>query len=60
MKKVYEWELEKINSWSTNEIKNRIWLAVGTGQPIPGCVSVNALRMELKRRGEELTGHHNT
>lgn len=27
---------------------------------IPGCVSVEALRMELKRRGEEPTGYHDT
>lgn len=57
---VYAWELEKIGDWTTNEIKNRIWANVFCGQPIPGCVSVEALRMELKRRGEEPTGYHDT
>ena len=43
-----------------NKIKNSIWAYVSCGQPIPGCVSVEALRMELERRGEEPTGYHNT
>lgn len=57
---VYAWELEKISSWTTNEIKNRIWRAIDCGQPVPGCVSVDALRAELVRRGEEPIGYHNT
>lgn len=57
---VYQWEMEKIKDWSTNEIKNRIWLRVSSGQPVPGCVSVEALREELIRRGEEPKGYHNT
>lgn len=57
---VYEWELNKINDWTTEEIKNRIWAAADGGQPIPGCVSVEALRVELIRRGEEPIGYHNT
>lgn len=57
---VYEWELNKIEDWTTEEIKNRIWAAVDGGQPIPGCVSVEALRMELMRRGEDPAGYHNT
>lgn len=57
---VYSWELEKVQDWTTNEIKNRIWAYVDCGQPIPGNVSVEALRLELKRRGEEPTGYHNT
>lgn len=57
---VYQWEMEKIKDWSTNEIKNRIWAAVSAGQPIPGCVSIEALREELIRRGEEPKGYHNT
>lgn len=57
---VYSWELEKIKDWTVNDIKNRIWDYVSCGQPIPGCVSVEALRMELKRRGEESIGYHNT
>lgn len=57
---VYGWELEKVKDWTVREIKNRIHLAVDCGQPIPGCVSVEALRAELVRRGEEPTGYHNT
>ena len=57
---VYQWELEKIQDWTINEIKNWIWLAVSVGQPIPGCISVEALRMELARRGEKPEGYHNT
>lgn len=57
---VYSWELEKVKDWTTNEIKNSIWNAVRNGQPISGCVSVEALRMELVMRGEEPTGYHNT
>ncbi len=57
---VYQWEMEKIKDWSTDEIKNSIWAAVSAGQPVPGCVSVEALREELIRRGEEPKGYHNT
>lgn len=57
---VYSWELEKVKDWTTNKIKNMIWANVSCGQPIPGCVSVEALRVELKRRGEEPIGYHNT
>ena len=57
---VHEWELNKIKDWTTETIKNRIWMAVECNQPIPGCVSIEALRMELKRRGEEPVGYHNT
>lgn len=53
---VYEWELKKIKDWSTNTIKNYIWL----GDPIPGCVSVEALRYELVRRGEPPIGYRNS
>ena len=28
---VYEWELEKVKDWETNDIKNRIWAAVESG-----------------------------
>lgn len=52
--------MDKIKDWTTVEIKNRIWLEVDCTQPVPGCVSVEALRMELKRRGEEPVGYHNT
>lgn len=57
---VYAWELDMVKDWETSQIKNRIWAAIGCGQPIPGCVSVEALRMELVRRGEEPVGYHNT
>lgn len=57
---VYEWELEKVKDWTLNEIRNRIWAAVNCGQPVPGNVSVEALRMELVKRGEEPIGYHNT
>lgn len=57
---VYDWELNKIKDWSLSDIKNYIWMAVECGQPIPGCVSVEALRAELVRRGEEPIGFHNT
>lgn len=57
---VYQWELEKVKDWTVNDLKNRIWMAVDCGQPVPGCVSVEAMRMELMRRGEEPVGYHNT
>lgn len=57
---VEEWELNKIKDWSTGTIKDYIWLAVECGQPVPGCVSVEALRTELIIRGEEPKGYHNT
>lgn len=57
---VHQWELEKVKDWTTNEIKNRIWDNILSGQPIPGCVSIEALRAELIRRGEEPKGYHNT
>lgn len=57
---IYEWEMNKIKNWTTEEIKNRIWMAVSCGQPVPGQVSVEALRMELVCRGEEPVGYHNT
>lgn len=57
---VYDWELQKAKDWSTNTIRNYIWMAVSCDQPVPGCVSVEALRAELKRRGEEPIGYHNT
>ena len=45
---VEEWELDLIKGWSTSTIKDYIWLAVDCGQPVPGCVSVEALRTELR------------
>lgn len=57
---VYGWELNAVKNWTTEEIKNRIWLAVSTGQPVPGCVSMEALRQELTNRGEKPVGYYNT
>ena len=57
---VHKWELDKIKDWTVEDIKNCIWLEVDGNQHVPGCVSVEALRMELKRRGEEPVGYHNT
>ena len=53
------WEFEKMKDWTVETIKNRIWRAVELGQPVPGCVSVEAMRAELIRRGEEPVGYHN-
>ena len=47
---VYQWELEKVKDWSVSQLKNRIHREVDCGQPAPGCVSVEAMRMELLRR----------
>lgn len=57
---VKTWELEKIKDWPSNEIRNYIWVAMSYRQPAPGCVSVEALRAELIRRGEDPHGYHNT
>ena len=55
----FEWELQKIRTWTTEEIRNRIWANVSHGQPIPGCISIDALRAELIRRNEDPVGFHN-
>ena len=57
-KPVYRWELDVVEKWETETIRNRIWTAKECGQPIPGCVSVEALRLELVRRGESPNGYH--
>lgn len=57
---VHNWELDIVKDWTIEEIKNRIWMAVDLVQPIPGCVSVEALRQELINRGEKPIGYHNT
>lgn len=57
---IYQWELDKVKDWTTREIKNQIWSAVDCGHPVPGSVSVEALRQELVNRGDEPTGYHNT
>lgn len=55
-----DWEFNIIKDWSVTELKNRIWMAVSHGSPVPGCVSVEAMRTELFCRGESPTGYHNT
>lgn len=57
-KTVYQWELDITKDWDVNEIRNRIWMATQCGQSVPGCVSVEALRMELILRGEQPIGYH--
>lgn len=57
---VHNWELDIVKDWTIEEIKNRIWMAVDLGQPIPRCVTVEALRQELINRGEKPIGYHNT
>ena len=57
---VHAWEFEKVKNWSVTTIREYIWMAVSCGQPVPGCVSAEALREELRRRGEAPIGYHNT
>ncbi|MBO6268602.1 MAG: hypothetical protein J6N19_05600 [Clostridium sp.] len=60
MAKVYDWELEKVRKESTTRLKDWIWLAVSCGQPLPGCISVEACREVLRERGDDGRGYHNT
>ncbi len=55
---VYQWELDIARKWSIEELKNRIWMNKECGQSIPGCVSREALRIELTLRGEQPNGYH--
>lgn len=57
---VYNWELEKARKQDSNTLKNWIWEAVSSGQPIPGCMSVESLRTVLRERGESGEGYHET
>ena len=57
---VYNWELEKARKQDNNTLKSWIFLAVECGQPIPGCMSVESLRMVLRERGELGQGYHGT
>ena len=54
------WELDKARKHDNKTLKNWIWEAVSSGQPIPGCMSVDALRAVLIERGEDGKGYHNT
>lgn len=58
--KIAYWEIEKARKLTTNEIKNQIWMWCVCRQPIPGCLSVEALRYVLRERGEDGYGYHNT
>lgn len=56
---IYAWELEAARKRTTTEIKDQIWSA-SNGQPIPRCISIEALRAVLIERGEDGRGYHNT
>ena len=56
---VYDWEIAKARKEGSDRLKNWIWMA-STGQPLPGCISVEACRYVLRERGESGVGHHNT
>lgn len=60
MAKVYDWELKKARKEGNGRLKDWIWLAVSCGQPIPGCISVEACRAVLRERGDDDRGYHNT
>ena len=53
-------DVEIIADKETITLRNWIWLAVNTGQPIPGCITVEAIRCVLRERGEDGSGYHNT
>lgn len=57
---IYKWEIDLVKHWTTNEIKNRIWMTIANNQPTPGQVSVEAMRYVLRERGEDGKGYHNT
>lgn len=57
---IHQWELDKVAEWTTEQLKNYIWLQVACNIATPADVSVEAMREELKRRGEEPKGYHNT
>jgi len=56
----YKWQVEKAREATTNELKNWIWSAVTAGNPIPGCLTVDACRVVLVERGEDGRGYHDT
>lgn len=56
----HDWEIEKARKESNETLKNWIWAAITTGQPVPGCLSVDSLRAVLIERGEDGRGFHNT
>ena len=54
------WMLEKAREQTTETLRNWIWAAIANGQPIPGCIDVEACREALIERGESGRGYHNT
>ena len=54
------WMIEKARRFSNDELKNWIWSEVSGGSPVPMCLSVEALRIVLRERGESESGYHNT
>lgn len=53
------WMIEKARKMTNGQLKNWIWMAKN-GEPIPGCLSVESLRIVLIERGEDGKGYHNT
>ena len=58
--KYERWELEMARREGNGTLKNWIWAAASTGQPIPGQISVDACRAVLMERGEDGKGYHET
>ena len=56
---VAQWMIEKARKKDSDWLKDWIWMAV-RGEPIPGCLDVEALRKVLIERGEDGKGYHNT
>ena len=57
--KAEQWEIETAMKRDIITLKNQIWMA-SNGQPIPGCISVDACRIALIAKGEDGKGFHNT
>lgn len=54
----YQWEMEKIKDWTTNDIKNYIWMEVECGQPIPRmcfCRSITGGTDQTRRRTKRIS-----
>ena len=60
MTNIYDWEIKEASAQTSGRLKDWIFLAVACGQPIPGCISVEACRYVLRKRGEDGKGYHNT
>ena len=57
---IESWMLEKASKETTTTLKDWIWEAVQLGQPVPGNLSVDSLRMVLIKRGHSGRGYHDT